>query len=344
MSTVRDTRDKDYTVPPPERQVHRTKLEARGRCLKAACRETKQEWDELVPLILMSYRATPQASTEVTPNMMMLGRQTRLPVQAMYGTPLGQEEEESTVSEYVAALQGGLRAAYRHAREGLQRAALHQKRDYDGKVQSREYQAGELVWIHDIMLERTRERMTLVEPAASPVTSLPCTQGRDILLPGDSEESPRSREGRVAAAMLEQEMGRRSVAAAIRPIKHWAVASSSSAQRMVAEACDTLIREKHPASPPEWPKDTGTPAQGDQGWPGETGILQEPPLPRRKMASTPRPERGGSPTGAEQGPVQPCSVQALSSGKKNHRPYAHTSQRPRSLGATRAASQRTGEV
>ena len=85
-----------------------------GRCLKAVCRETKQEWDELVPLILMSYRATPQASTGLTPNMMMLGRQTRLPVQAMYGAPLGPEEEESTVSEYVAALQGGLRAAYRH--------------------------------------------------------------------------------------------------------------------------------------------------------------------------------------------------------------------------------------
>ena len=73
---------------------------------------------------------------------------------------------------------------------------------------------------------------------------------------------------------------------------------------MVAEACDTLIREKHPASPPEWPKDTRTPAHGDQGWPGETEILQEPPLPRRKTASTPRPEQGGSPTGAEQGPVQ----------------------------------------
>ena len=65
-----------------------------GQCLKAACRETKQEWDELVPLILMSYRATPQASTGVTPNMMMLGRQTRLPVQAMYGAPLGPEGEK----------------------------------------------------------------------------------------------------------------------------------------------------------------------------------------------------------------------------------------------------------
>ena len=96
------------------------------------------------------------ARTGVTPNMMMLGRQTSLPVQAMYGAPLGPEEEESTVSEYVTALQGGLRAAYRHARAGLQRAALHQKHDYDCKVQRREYQAGELVWIHDITLERMR--------------------------------------------------------------------------------------------------------------------------------------------------------------------------------------------
>ena len=101
----------------------------------------------------MSYRATPQARMEVTPNMMMLGRQTRLPVQAMYGTPLWLEEEETTVSEYVTALQGGLRAAYGHACAGLQWAALHQKHDYDGKVQRREYQAGELVWIHDIRLE-----------------------------------------------------------------------------------------------------------------------------------------------------------------------------------------------
>ena len=37
------------------------------------------------------------------------------------------------------------------------------------------------------------EGMTLDEPTASPVTSLPCTSGRDILLPGDSEEFPRSR-------------------------------------------------------------------------------------------------------------------------------------------------------
>ena len=191
------------------------------------------------------------------------------------------------------------------------------------------------------------KRRTLDEPATSPVTSLPFTPGRDILLPGDSEESPRSREGRVAAARLEQEMGRRSVAEAMRPIRDRAVASSSSTagpvtERMMAEACETIVQERHPASPPEWPKSTGTTAQGDWGCSGETEIMQEPPPPRRKTVSTPRPERGGSQRRAEQGPV--CLVPALSSERKNHRPHARTSPRPRSLGAMEATNQKTNKV
>ena len=103
------------------------------------------------------------------------------------------------------------------------------------------------------------DRMTLVGPVASPVTSLPHTLGRDIVVAGSTEESPRTREGRLAAATLEQEMGRRSMVEAIRPIRERAVASSSSAgrtitQEMVAEACDTIIQERHPASPPVWPE------------------------------------------------------------------------------------------
>ena len=58
------------------------------------------------------------------------------------------------VGEYVTVLQEGLRAAYRH--------------DYDGKVQRREYQAGELVWIHDITLGRN-SRTKLQFPWYGPV-------------------------------------------------------------------------------------------------------------------------------------------------------------------------------
>ena len=112
----------------------------------------------------------------------------------------------------------------------------------------------------------------------------------------------------MAAAMLEQEMGRRSVAEAIRPIKDRAIASSSSAekpitQKMVAEACDTLVRERHPASQPVWPEGSGIPARSYSEGTRGTGTLSEPPLPQRKTASTPRPERGGSPRGTEQEPA-----------------------------------------
>ena len=146
----------------------------------------------------------------------------------------------------------------------------------------------------------SRGRMTLAGPVASP--------GRDILLSGDAEESPRTKEGRVAAATLEQEMGRRSVAGPIRPIKDRAVASSSSAaepitQEMVAEVCDTLVRERHPASPPVWPEGSQPPTRSDPDRTRGTEILPEPPLPRPKTVSTPRRERGGSPRGTEQGPA-----------------------------------------
>ena len=97
----------------------------------------------------------------------------------------------------------------------------------------------------------------------------------------------------MAAAALEQEIRRRSVAEAIRPIKDRAVASSSSAagpvtERMVAEACDTLIRLPHLS---------GLKTPGLRL--GVTKVGRE-----RTKSSTPRPERGGSPTRAEQGPVQ----------------------------------------
>ena len=143
-------------------------------------------------------------------------------------------------------------------------------------------------------------RTTLLGPVASPVTSLPHTPGRDIVVIGSSEESPRTREGRLAAATLEQAMGRRSVAEAIRPIRERAVASSSSAGRtitreMVAEACDTLVQERHPASPPVWPESDRSPTE-DQPVEekGEAGVLAEPPTHDPEAAGTDQEEAAGA--------------------------------------------------
>ena len=102
-------------------------------------------------------------------------------------------------------------------------------------------------------------------------------------------------------------MGRRSVAGAIRPIRERAVASTSLAggpitQEMVAEACDTLIQERHPAYPPVWPESSRSPTENQPAGTGETGVLAEPPPPQRKLASTPVPQRDGSLRGTERKP------------------------------------------
>ena len=121
MSAVQNTQDEDYPISPAKRLVHQTKFQDPGPVPESGGPGDEAGVGQARALILMSYWATPEASTGVTPNLMMLGRQTQLPVQAMYRTPLGPDEEKRTVSEYVTALQKGLRAAYRHALEGLQR-------------------------------------------------------------------------------------------------------------------------------------------------------------------------------------------------------------------------------
>ena len=89
---------------------------------------------------------------------------------------------------------------------------------------------------------------------------------------------------------------------------------------MVAEACGTLIREKHLASPPEWPEDIDSPAHVSQGWKGETETLREPPPVRRKTVSTPRPENERSPTKPE--PSQSHSAWSPSPVVRPERPSA----------------------
>ena len=95
--------------PPRDGFIQRS-FRTLGCCLKAPCRETKKEWDEMVPLILMRY------GHGGTPNLMMLGWQIRIAIQAIYGTPLDLDQEEPARSEYKVPLQDGLRAAYRDAR------------------------------------------------------------------------------------------------------------------------------------------------------------------------------------------------------------------------------------
>ena len=163
------------------------------------------------------------------------------------------------------------------------------------------------------------DRMTLI----GPVTSLPHTPGGDIVVAGTTEESPRTREGRLAAATLEQEMGRRSVAEAIQPIRERAVAmhrrlkEPSRGKWWPRPATPSSRRGTQPPPPPVWPESSGSPTESQPAGTGETGVLAEPPPPQRKLASTPRPQRDGSLRGTER--KRQSSIKRRLEGRNHHR-------------------------
>ncbi|PIK62720.1 hypothetical protein BSL78_00299 [Apostichopus japonicus] len=62
--------------------------------------ESQKDWDVHVPLVLMAIHSSPQETTGYSPNLLMLGRETKLPLELMIGQPIS-TVVASTTSEYV---------------------------------------------------------------------------------------------------------------------------------------------------------------------------------------------------------------------------------------------------
>ena len=55
--------------------------------LSAFVNKERDDWDEHLPYVTMAYRATVLESTKFSPNRLMLGRETNLPLDLMVGPP-----------------------------------------------------------------------------------------------------------------------------------------------------------------------------------------------------------------------------------------------------------------
>lgn len=81
----------------------------------------------------------------------MFGRQVRMPVDLMYGSP---QPPTTTVSQYAADLRSSLDAAYNQVRDSMGRKLLHQKELYDKKAHGQPFKPGDLVWLHNPAVSR----------------------------------------------------------------------------------------------------------------------------------------------------------------------------------------------
>ena len=92
----------------------------------------------------MAYNSSIQASTGYTPFFLMFGRQARIPVDVMYGTPTSTNH---SVNEYAATLQKQMDKAFGLARQHSLSKQLRQKELYDLKIHGKPFKKGDYVWL-----------------------------------------------------------------------------------------------------------------------------------------------------------------------------------------------------
>lgn len=113
--------------------------------IATAASERPFHWEDHLRALCMAYNSSVHPTTGFTPFYLMLGRQARMPIDIMYGTP---GPEPVTVSEYAARLRQNLESAYDYVRNRMGHALDRQKDIYDKKVHGEPFTKGDLVWLH----------------------------------------------------------------------------------------------------------------------------------------------------------------------------------------------------
>ena len=85
--------------------------------LKAFVNEYRDDWDDYLPYLPMAYRATVHDSTNWTPNLMMFGRESHLPIDVMMGPPPRLENKYTCPVKYVEWLRQMMAYVHEHARQ-----------------------------------------------------------------------------------------------------------------------------------------------------------------------------------------------------------------------------------
>jgi hypothetical protein len=105
-----------------------------------------QQWDRMLPYVVAAYRRSVHESSGVTPNLMVYGRETKMPLDLVVGSP---PEVPKCPFAYVAEIKSNLQQAHDFARKQLKISAKKQKIHYDRYAgKERLLSVGETVWYY----------------------------------------------------------------------------------------------------------------------------------------------------------------------------------------------------
>ena len=104
-----------------------------------------RDWDELLGPVLLAYRATPHASSGMSPFYLLYGRDPQLPSQLEFQVPVARYPVMET--EYGQELARELKQARSVAKQNIDKKQKEQKKYYDQRSKEVELQIGDLVML-----------------------------------------------------------------------------------------------------------------------------------------------------------------------------------------------------
>jgi transposase InsO family protein len=113
------------------------------KMIRAYLKGEQRDWDLNLGCLTAAYRATVNESTGFTPNMLMLGKEVRMPGEVIYGT---KDQPLTSYGAYIDNLRSHFQKAHMLARKHQDNSTKRQKDTFDGKTLLNKYQPGDLVW------------------------------------------------------------------------------------------------------------------------------------------------------------------------------------------------------
>ncbi|XP_058444796.1 uncharacterized protein LOC131426233 [Malaya genurostris] len=107
----------------------------------------QQNWDNILPLALMSYRASIHNSTKFTPALLTLGREIRLPIDLW--RPQVPSDVNLSLPSYLQQKLDFMRDVQTVARINLKLSAESMKVHYDERANPISFNIGQQVWLYN---------------------------------------------------------------------------------------------------------------------------------------------------------------------------------------------------
>jgi len=110
--------------------------------------ENQKDWDRWIPMFLLAYRSSKHESTGIIPAELYLGRELRLPLDLLRGSPPELHNQElQTVGEYIKNLRDKIEEVHSNVREKLSLKSSQVKIRYDRKARQVLFEEGQKVWL-----------------------------------------------------------------------------------------------------------------------------------------------------------------------------------------------------